>query len=205
MVKPLTLQVKENGKFNELIKDGMRSAIASLSHRFDCDLIVELSGVRNVSLDAVSDVLEKPEDIISAVCLTVSSEIDEHIVIACRAEFLYSMLQMLRGRCPGTMKTLTNHDRLNIGEIFSVIGEAFVSTLGNRGKMSLHIGPPVIVLDKAGVFLDFALTKILGKSVFIYSMVSKLFSNDFSASGRLLIMMSDVHSQQPASLIKGLN
>lgn len=205
MVKSLSLQAVENGKFRKLIKDGIRNAVASLSHRFDCELSVELTEVKQVSLDAGADVLERPEEMVSAVCLTVSSEIDEHIVIACEAEFVYSMLQMLRGRCLGKMEPLTDHDRLNLGEVCSVIGAAFVSTLGNDRETSLHSGPPVIVFDKAGVILDFALAKILGERICIYIVKSKLFSNDLTAPGRFLIMISDINSRQPTGLLEALN
>jgi len=152
--KPTTLQLDA---LKELGNMGAGNAATSLSQMLDRKIVLTTPNIDIVPLADIPALVGGPEELVSGVFLHLFGEIPGSVILIFKREDGMALIDMMLGRKDGTTKTLTDQDLSAFLETGNILSGAYLTALGNFFETKFTPSVPNIILNLAGVLVDFVI------------------------------------------------
>lgn len=172
----------------ELIIEGIKSAVSGLSQMINKDFIIKDFAVNKVLAKDVPYLFGGPEAVLVGVYLGVKGYADGHMIVAYQPEVAFNLVDMLLDQPISSTKDLMEMEQSALGEVGNIMGSLFLTHISDQIGISYRVSPPAVIMDMAGAVLEVALASILEKGEYTYIINATFELADRTVSGMFLIL-----------------
>lgn len=139
---------------------GAGHAATALSQLVDRPITLDVPTIELVPIGEVPRIFGGPEQLVAGVYCRLLGDIGGSILfVASRAASL-ALLDLLRGRPPGTFKSFRPEEEALFGHVATIVVSAYISAVARLADLSLLPSSPAFALDMAGAILEVAMFEL---------------------------------------------
>lgn len=142
------------GRLGDLAALGTDRAAEGLSGMVDQPVLIDTTGVRQVTFAEAQYLAGDPEDIVAVVYLEFEGGLSGNIVLAFDVPSALILVDLLMMQEPGTSSEIDEMGVSALGEVGNQAGSAFLNALADAMGLTVMISPPAVLVDMAGAVLN---------------------------------------------------
>jgi chemotaxis protein CheC len=193
MSSQTVLSREELGHLTDVVALGFENSARGLSGMVGKEIKVISPLVRLAPIEEIPKLIGRPEELVVALYLGVSGDVEGHILIIFSLEAAGELVEMLLGEAPSNPSDLGEMERSALGEVANVTGSFFLSALGDATNLAIQPSPPGVMMDMAGAALDVPLISLAVSTEEVLIIDTWFVDQDREING-LFLMLPDAES-----------
>ena len=160
MTVRLALSPTEMNRLQTLAGAAVDQVSRGLTEMFSASVAVTALHISIRPLNAIIELLGDPELEAVSVYLAAEGDIPGHLLWRLPAPVAYELCDILLEQPAGTTGELGELELSALREVGNIVGSFFLNSLADDVGLCLHVTPPGVIQDMAGVAVDVALTEV---------------------------------------------
>jgi chemotaxis protein CheC len=151
---PTQLLPEDRDQLSEFLNIGISHAGTTLSEMVGRRVTINVPVVALKSAETASQFIDKPSDVIVAVLLKISGDLEGYVFLLFPHDAALHLLHSLSGKVVGDLRALDKFDHSLFQEVGNVLTGGMLQGLSRFLKLQLLHSVPDVVVDMSGALLN---------------------------------------------------
>ncbi len=195
------MAIKNYEEMNELELDilkeigsiGGGNAATALSSMLEAKVIMSLPGVEILGFDAALDHLGGPEEVVAAIFVEMSGELNGIMLFLLTKEFADEILFRMMGKVDSDIFALDEIDSSVLIEVGNIVISSYITALSSLTNVHLELAVPQFTVNMLGGIMSLPIA-MMGQQSDRIMMVTGEFKIDGKALESDMLLLPDVES-----------